>query len=209
MNWVLIECKFVTDWSFKMIYYSLDFTLTRFSKVLKSLFPLLDQRMLKICQLSKIAWAVSCFFVCWLCCRSKPGLSEKEPLISLNNSHACVDLIPLASATPLMVSLSLTGHCIKAHSAFESQHLSFLLQPPSYPHPPFPRPMHPSSRWPPQTFSFILSLHPLSFEQVARIMMNQTLLCCRQFFPCNKKTNHLWICVDGNAFFPFLSSNWP
>ena len=101
----------------------------------------------------------------------------------MNNSHACVDLIPLASATPLMVSLSLTRHCIKARSAFHSQHLSFSLHRPSYPQPP---PKHPSCCWPPQT-----SLHPLSFDWAAElwwICPSSASGALSQFLP-NKRTN--------------------
>lgn len=57
----------------------------------------------------------------------------------------------------------------------------FYLHLPSYPHPPFPRPKHPSSCWPPQPFSFIHSLHPFSFDWAPWIMMNQALFCFRRF----------------------------
>lgn len=131
--------------------------------------------MLKICQLSTNARTVSCFLICRLCCMSKPGLSKKKggPLISLNNGRACVDLIPLASSAPLMVSLSLRTHCIKAPSAFHSQHLPFFSVRPAA-----------ASRWqilrsflPLTTSDPFLSSLPTSFVSLLRpaTAMNLTL----------------------------------
>lgn len=77
--------------------------------------PLINVSAIDLPAKRKNVRAVSCFFICWLCCISWKG---EEALISLNNSSACVDLIPLARATPLMVSLSLTVRGTKEHSAF-------------------------------------------------------------------------------------------
>lgn len=60
-----------------------------------------------------------------------PRERKKRLLISLNNSHAFVDLIPMPNSAPLMVSLSLMGYYVKAWFAFHFQHLPFFFPFPS------------------------------------------------------------------------------
>lgn len=80
---------------------------------------------ISICKLCKTVRATSCLSLRALL-QTWSWPPRRRVLISLNNSHTCMDLIPWPNSAPLMVSLSLMGHCMKAQFAFLSQHLSFF-----------------------------------------------------------------------------------